>query len=159
MSILIEYYEVGVRAALSLLAYLLLMLRFVCLSCFFIFLVDIIFYHFPRLDICLTQSFFCFPAVWAGRRWCEGWVSNCDHDHFKAIIGKCMTNDIFKQLYHRKDLKSWLQPSLPTNQLTVENWQVSIGSAFKKRGVKYLCCSILDTQVHISHLSVLVHHS
>ena len=52
-----------------------------------------------------------------------------------------------KQLHHRKDLKSWLQPSLPTNQLTVENWQVGIGSAFKKRGVKYLCCSILDTQV------------
>ena len=131
----------------------------VCLSLvFFHFSCCCNFYHFLRLDICLTQSFFCFPAVWAGRRWCEGWVSNCDHDHFKAIIGKCMTNDIFKQLYHRKDLKSWLQPSLPTNQLTVENWQVSIGSAFKKRGVKYLCCSILDTQVHISHLSVLVHH-
>ena len=39
VSILIEYYGVGVRAALSLLAYLLLMLRFVCLWCFFISLV------------------------------------------------------------------------------------------------------------------------
>ena len=37
MSILIEYYGVGVRAALSLLAYLLLMLRFVYLWCFFDF--------------------------------------------------------------------------------------------------------------------------
>ena len=59
VSILIEYYGVGVRAALSLLAYLLLMLRFVCLWCFFIslsFLVAI-FYHFPRFDICLTHFF------------------------------------------------------------------------------------------------------
>ena len=47
MSILIEYYGVGVRAALSLLAYLLLMLRFVCS----ISLVVAIFY----LDICLTK--------------------------------------------------------------------------------------------------------
>ena len=51
VSILIEYYGVGVRAALSLLAYLLLMLRFVCVWCFsFAF-----FYHFPPLDICPTQ--------------------------------------------------------------------------------------------------------
>ena len=66
MSILIEYYGVGVRAALSLLAYLLVMLRFVCLWCFFISLVVAIFYHFPRLDICLTQSFFLFQLFELG---------------------------------------------------------------------------------------------
>ena len=66
MSILIEYYGVGVRAALSLLAYLLLMLRFVCLWCFFISLVVAIFYHFHLLDICLTQSFFFSSCLsWA----------------------------------------------------------------------------------------------
>ena len=64
MSILIEYYGVGVRAALSLLAYLLLMLRFVCLWCFFISLVVAIFYHFPRLDICL--KFFLFQLFELG---------------------------------------------------------------------------------------------
>ena len=40
-----------------------------------------------------------------------------------------------------------IQENFTQKCAVVENWQVSIGSAVKKRGVKYLCCSILDTQV------------
>ena len=49
VSILIEYYGVGVRAALSLLAYLLLMLRFDCLWRFSFLLLLQFFITFPAL--------------------------------------------------------------------------------------------------------------
>ena len=49
VSILIEYYGVGVRAALSLLAYLLLMLRFDCLWCFSFLLLLQFSITFPAL--------------------------------------------------------------------------------------------------------------
>ena len=40
----------------------------------------------------LSPIFFSFQAVWAGQRWCEGWVNICDHGNFKAIMGKCLNN-------------------------------------------------------------------
>ena len=131
---------------------------------FFISLVVAIFYHFPRLDICLTQSFFLFQLFELGNADARGELIFATMAISKPSWENAWTTAPLKQLHHRKDLKAWqlqkslLQPTLPTNQPMVEHWQVSIGSAVKKRGVKYLCCSILDTQVHISHLSVLVHH-
>ena len=80
----------------------------VCLSLvFFHFSCCCNFYHFPRLDICLTQSFFLFQLFELGNADARGELIFATMAISKPSWENAWTTAPLKQLHHRKDLKAW----------------------------------------------------